>query len=120
VGPAECARGPAAAELLYAGHALPRTGARPTSAQHLLQDVGSVQPLDNGAHTDRKSMFLPMLEADAVDSFAQELGRAFETNAADLHHNEPLRLNPFLTKVLTKAGLSWSGIPEGAYEDRKS
>lgn len=118
---AYCLRGPAAAELFYSGHALTRTGGMPKSAQHLLQDVGSVQDLDNGAHTERKSMFLPMLEADAVDSFAQELGRAFETNAADLHHNEPLRLNPFLTKVLTKAGLSWSGIPEGAYdlEDRR-
>src|SRR5699024_6980757 len=57
-----------------------------------------------------------MLEADAVGSFAHELGRAFETNAAELHHNEPVRLNPFLTKVLTKAGLSWSGIPESAYD----
>src|SRR4051812_22715375 len=54
-------RGPDAARFFYEGGRFSRTAALPPSVTHLLQDAGSVQTLEGGAHRHRKRLFVDAL-----------------------------------------------------------
>src|SRR5688572_5911794 len=79
---AVCMRGTAAAEIFYTGDRFTRVGAVPPTVLKLLQDYGSVQLMDGGAHRRRKRMFLAIGSrqeaARLAACFASEWSRSLD------------------------------------------
>lgn len=109
--PAVCMRGADAARLFYSGHRFTRQGAFPSSVQHLLQDEGSVQGLDDESHRHRKEMFLRLLQDPDAAGITGLLER--EWRAAVLRWQRAGRVVLFdvANEVLTRVAAAWSGIP---------
>ena len=106
-----CLRGASAAALLYGDAPLTRVGAMPKSAQHLLQDEGSVQTMESEAHRARKALFLHLLGDDARGTFADELRRAWERQRCQWHPGTLVSLYATLNGVLTESALRFAGLP---------
>ena len=117
--PVVCARGSRAAQTFYDGELFTRTGAMPRSAQHLLQDVGSVQDLDGERHARRKELFLGLLAPTSVDSFIATLSSVWETRTQSWRAGETIELYSALNSVLTEAAMRWVGLPTGPASVRR-
>ncbi|TIT01602.1 hypothetical protein [Mesorhizobium sp.] len=86
-----CVRGASAAEMFYGGNHFTRNGAMPQTTMRLLQDKGSVQSLDDGAHRHRKAMFLSILLApEQVEDFPRGVARSGRALAA-ARRDQPVR-----------------------------
>ena len=107
--PVVCIRGEEAAEFFYDGGRFGRTRAMPRSAQHLLQDAGSVQSLEGAAHRHRKALFLDLAEGAG----AQELGSCFDDEWDRAERRWPRRINLYeeVSTVLASAVFRWAGLP---------
>lgn len=106
-----------AASVFYEGDRFSRERAMPSSVQHLLQDEGSVQTLEGPPHRHRKSMFMRMLD----DASVARLVAAFErewTRVRAEHAGHEVPLYDLGNLVLTRAALSWAGIPADRIDDR--
>ncbi len=102
--------GAAASRRFGDGRHFSRERALPSTVQHLLQDVGSVQTLQDGAHHHRKSLFIEVLQpaqlARLKDRFAEEW---WEVRArAD---GSPISVPDASAVALTRAALAWCGLP---------
>lgn len=111
--PVICLRGAEAAEFFYGGGRFGREGAMPRSAQHLLQDAGSVQSLEGAAHRHRKQLFLDLMNKESVD----RLGQAFDTEwhaAVERWRGKgAVVLHEELPRILTAVACEWAGVPAG-------
>ncbi|MHC5560658.1 cytochrome P450 [Kocuria sp. U4B] len=109
-------RGAEAAELFYARDRFTRVGALPPSAQHLLQDTGSVQTLDGEAHRHRARAFLSLMTPEAMT----RLGNLFEDQwrAAEQRWagQEKIVLHEEVRQVLTRTVCAWAGVPLPEYQ----
>ncbi|PWH05268.1 cytochrome P450 [Brachybacterium endophyticum] len=107
-----CVRGAEAARMFYDGGDITRAGAVPSTTQHLLQDVGSVQGLEGEAHRTRKALFLSVLGPDQQARLAEILGR--EWNRSWQRAGESVvRLEDVMARILTRTACSWAGVPSG-------
>ncbi len=109
--PVVCLRGAEAAEFFYGGGRFGREAAMPRSAQHLLQDAGSVQSLQGPAHRHRKQLFLDLMTKESVE----RLGQAFDEEWVSAVHWWQVRgevvLHDELRPLLTAAACRWAGVP---------
>lgn len=107
-------RGVDAARFFYDDDRFTRTdGAMPISVVHSLQDEGSVQTLDGGAHRKRKERFTSILDptgdAALVDAFDTEW-RAALIN----WRGKTVEFLPEINKVLLNAVLTWLDLSVSA------
>ncbi len=112
--------GAEAARRFGDGHHFSRERALPSTVQHLLQDKGSVQTLQDDQHHHRKSLFIEVLRPAQLErlraAFAAEWREAL-SNA----HGAPIAVADASAIALTRAILAWSGIPpERVHTDRLS
>ncbi len=109
--PVVCLRGAEAAEFFYGGGRFGRKAAMPRSAQHLLQDAGSVQSLQGPAHRHRKQLFLDLMTKESIE----RLGQAFdaEWHFARERWRDPgeVVLHNEVRRILTAAACRWTGVP---------
>jgi fatty-acid peroxygenase len=108
--PVVCLRGHAAAELFYSNDRFTRVRAMPITVLTLLQDLGSVQLLDDAPHRQRKSLFVrlcgPDESARIADIMAEEWERCFRQAETGT-----IRLFDIAREILTRSALRWVGIP---------
>jgi fatty-acid peroxygenase len=110
--PVLCLRGADAARFFYEGGRFDRTASMPPTVKHLLQDNGSVQTLEDGAHRGRKSGFIELLQGHAEQRITgiarEEIGLALRRwrgqGSAVMHDELPL--------VFAAIALRWAGVPD--------
>ncbi|HZW40836.1 MAG TPA: cytochrome P450 [Agromyces sp.] len=112
--------GAEAARAFGDGRHFSRERALPSTVQHLLQDKGSVQTLEDEPHRHRKSLFIQVLQPE-------QLERLRERFAAEWHAvisaaaGAPLAIADASAPALTRAALAWCGIPPAqVHTDRLS
>ncbi|WP_430297694.1 cytochrome P450 [Sinomonas sp. B1-1] len=107
--PVVCLRGAEASATFYDPLNFTRENAVPRSAQHLLQDQGSVQTLTGLAHHRRKRLFLDQLTDRSEERLAERFAAAFD---AALSRPDCRRfvLDTEVRAVLTEAALRWAGL----------
>ena len=108
--PVTLLRGAEAARVFYDGRHLTRQGAMPAFVQHLLQDEGSVQSLDDAAHRRRKRVFLSLLGTEAMDRLGTLYEAEWDRALARLHGSGRVRLAHLSRIVLARMALRWCGI----------
>jgi fatty-acid peroxygenase len=112
--------GAEAARVFGDGRHFSRDRALPSTVQHLLQDKGSVQTLQDEPHRHRKSLFVELLrpvELERLRALFAEEWRITKEAA----HGEPLAIADATAPALTRAVVSWIGIPTGrVHTDRLS
>jgi fatty-acid peroxygenase len=109
-------RGAEAARFFYEGGRFRREGAMPRSVLTLLQDAGSVQSLEGGAHHRRKALFLGLLQGPQGDALARRFGAELRAEA-ELRQGEDVVLLDLFHDVLTRAVAAWAGLPHGIAAD---
>ncbi|BDZ46315.1 cytochrome P450 [Naasia aerilata] len=109
--PVTMMRGGDAARVFYEGGRFNRHLSMPPSVSHLLQDLGSVQTLEDDSHRHRKAGFLELLfdggDARLGELFEEELGAAVER----WRGGPPVVLHDELGPLLARAVFRWAGIP---------
>lgn len=112
--------GAEAARMFGDGRHFSRERAMPSTVQHLLQDTGSVQTLQDDPHRHRKSLFIELLQPSQLERLRERFAdewQAVRTAAA----GAPIAVADASAPALTRAVLGWSGIPpERVRTDRLS
>lgn len=117
-------RGQDAAGFFASGDRFTRQGAMPPSVLHSLQDVGSVQTLDDEAHRARKEAFLRAPHAhEGIEGPATSAPPASEEVPLDRvfhdhweraedgwNRHHLVRLLPAVERILLDSALDWLGI----------
>ncbi len=106
--------GEEAARCFYEGDRLSRRGALPLPTLTLLQDLGSVQVLDDEEHRWRKAMFLSLMTPAALDGLADVVERHWREQADRWATAQRVVLLDALHQVLCQAVCEWSGVPLAA------
>jgi fatty-acid peroxygenase len=109
--PLVCLRGAEAAAVFYDPERFGRQDAVPRSAQHLLQDAGSVQTLSGAAHDHRKALFLGQLTDPSVEALAAGFERELDA-ALSRPDRRRMVLDTELRTLLTRAAFAWAGLVE--------
>lgn len=107
--PVVCLRGAEAAGVFYDPHNFSREHSAPRSAQHLLQDEGSVQTLTGLAHHRRKRLFLDQLSESSEQRLADIFAEGFDA-ALSRPDRRRFRVDSDIRAVLTAAALRWAGL----------
>src|SRR5215207_5494882 len=76
--PAVCMRGAEAARVFYEPGRFTRKRALPLPVLALMQDLGSVQVLDDAAHRHRKQMFMGLMAPEALARLADLTADAWD------------------------------------------
>lgn len=107
-----CMRGTEAARLFYGQAGLTRKGGIPQTVLRLLQDTGSVQQLDDGAHMHRKALFIRMLmQNDGIASLLSTFQAAWYEQIDRWSRMEQVVLFDEVNLILTRAVCRWTGVP---------
>lgn len=107
-----CVRGASAAEMFYGGNHFTRNGAMPQTTMRLLQDKGSVQSLDDGAHRHRKAMFLSILLApEQVEDLRTIFHEEWLAAVERWQRRDEISLFEEVNLILTRSVVRWSGLP---------
>ncbi|TGQ37732.1 hypothetical protein [Mesorhizobium sp. M00.F.Ca.ET.216.01.1.1] len=107
-----CVRGASAAEMFYGGNHFTRNGGMPQMTMRLLQDKGSVQSLDNGAHRHRKAMFLSILLApEQIEHLRTTFRDEWLAAMDDWQRRDEISLFDEVYLVLTRSVVRGSGLP---------
>jgi fatty-acid peroxygenase len=114
--PTICLRGRPAAQLFYDPERFVRAGAMPKRGQRTLTGVGGVQGLDDGAHRDRKAMFLSLMTPSAVRQLGQLLDDEWRARIPDWERSGSVVLYDEVGRMLTRAVCAWAGVPLDARE----
>ncbi len=92
------------------GQHFSRERALPATVQHLLQDVGSVQTLQDGAHHHRKSLFIQVLQPAQLERLRGHFADEWRAVVAAAG-GRPIAVPDASAVALTRAALDWGGIP---------
>ena len=102
--------GAAASRRFGDGQHFSRERALPSTVQHLLQDVGSVQTLQDGAHHHRKSLFIEVLQPAQLERLRERFAEEWQA-VLDRAAGSPIAVPDASAVALTRAALAWSGLP---------
>lgn len=106
-----CMRGAAACAFFYDDYRFTRSGAMPPTTVRLLQDLGSVQTLDDDSHRHRKHLFRSVLDEEGMRSLAIQADSAWTARQATWEPGSPVNLLHESRLILTTAACRWAGIP---------
>ncbi|WP_249336021.1 cytochrome P450 [Sinomonas gamaensis] len=119
--PALCVRGAEAAAMFYDEDRVGRRSAMPRSAQHLLQDEGSVQSLTGSAHRHRKRLFVEHLGPGESSRLATIFGDELARMIGGWKERSRVVLHDEVRRALTVAACRWVGLEvDGATAARRS
>ncbi|HYG43224.1 MAG TPA: cytochrome P450 [Bordetella sp.] len=107
--PTLCLTGPRAAELFYDSSRFQRHGAAPEPLQATLFGKRAVQSLDGPAHTQRKALFMDVLDPAGVAGLAQHVGQQWPAALARWPHTG-VPLYQATHDVLMRAVCAWAGV----------
>lgn len=109
--PVVCLRGAEAAEFFYGQGRFGRRAAMPRSAQHLLQDAGSVQSLQGAAHRHRKQLFLDLMTRESVERLGQVFDTEWHSARERWRDSGEVVLHDEVRRILTATACRWAGVP---------
>ncbi|BDI21840.1 cytochrome P450 [Herbiconiux sp. L3-i23] len=110
--PVLCLRGGEAARFFYEGGRFDRAHAMPPTVVHLLQDRGSVQTLEDGAHAKRKTGFVELLEGSAEARLSGIAQSAFSEALLEWRGAGLIRLRDVLPDLFAGIAMRFAGIPK--------
>lgn len=109
-----CLQGGEAAGFFYGAGIFSRRNAMPVTVLKLLQDRGSVQSLEDGAHRHRKAFFLSLTSGAGVERLCACFAEAWQRHAAAWQGRPRVVLYDDLRPLLTEAACTWLGLaPSG-------
>jgi fatty-acid peroxygenase len=111
LGRAVVAFGEEAARLLYEPDRMTRRGALPVTVVTLLQDFGSVQMLDEGAHRRRKQMFMSLMTPAALTEMGDLVEKEWRARIPEWAQAGQVVVLDVVREVLFRAVCAWSGVP---------
>ncbi|MER6349983.1 cytochrome P450 [Streptomyces sp. NPDC001595] len=109
--PALAVRGPDAVRFFYDEDHVRRHGALPGPVLSTLFGHGAVHTLDGDAHRHRKSLFLPLLETDAVTGSAEHITTAWDEAVPRWGQQPDVVLFTAVGRVITRGVCRWAGVP---------
>jgi fatty-acid peroxygenase len=116
--PFVCARGPAAAALVYDAGAFTRAGALPPTTLRLLQGRGSVQTLDDDRHRSRKALFMRLAaDPDRIAALVAAFREAWVEAAGEWRRRGRATAFVDFPPVFAKAARRWAGLPDAFIGD---
>jgi fatty-acid peroxygenase len=115
--PALAVRGPDAVRFFYDEEHVRRHGALPGPVLSTLFGHGAVHTLDGDAHRQRKSFFLPLLEADAVTGSAKHIAEAWDEAVPRWRTQPQVVLFGAVGRVIARGVCRWAGVPLAADEE---
>ncbi|MEU7422971.1 cytochrome P450 [Streptomyces sp. NPDC040750] len=115
--PALILRGPEAVRFFYDEAHVRRHGALPAPVLSTLFGHGAVHTLDGDAHRARKSLFLPLLETDAVAGSAEHIATAWDEAVPRWRERPDVVLFDAVGRVITRGVRRWAGVPLAEHEE---
>ncbi|MEW5354107.1 cytochrome P450 [Streptomyces sp. 16-176A] len=109
--PVLAVRGPDAVRFFYDERNVRRHGAIPGPVQATLFGHGAVHTLDGTAHRARKTLFLPLLQADRVAGVVEQVAAAWDEAVAEWSRRPEAVLFDEAAVVLTRGAYRWAGVP---------
>ncbi|MEU0221749.1 cytochrome P450 [Streptomyces sp. NPDC006265] len=109
--PALAVRGPEAVRFFYDEEHVRRHGALPGPVLSTLFGHGAVHTLDGDVHRQRKSLFLPLLETDAVTGSAEHIATAWDEAVPHWRQQPSVVLFDAVGRVITRGVCRWAGVP---------
>lgn len=106
-----CMSGSEAASHFYDDHRFTRRHALPPTSFALIQDHGSVMVMDGDAHRRRKTMFLSLVGAEALQRLADVVVKHWREAASRWSRMDEIGLLDEAHFVLTAAICEWVGLP---------
>jgi fatty-acid peroxygenase len=113
---AVCALGADAARMFYEPGRFTRKGALPPTALMLLQDLGSVQRLEDEAHHVRKALFMRFMTPESLESLATAVRDEWDAALERWSRTDEIVLHHEVEDLLTRAACRWCGVPLEAEE----
>ena len=114
-----CMTGPEAARLFYDPSRFMRRGAAPLRVQNTLFGKGGIQGLDDGAHRNRKQMFLSLMTPEHIGQLAEMTADWWDVYARRWASMKRVVLYDEMQEILTRAVCDWAGVPLAEKEVRK-
>lgn len=108
--------GPDAAQLFYDTSKFRRADALPVWIQKTLFGEGGIQGLDDGAHRERKALFLDILSRESSQRFLELTERRFVEATRAWQKRRRVVLLAETQRLLCGAACEWAGVPMSARE----
>lgn len=106
-----CMQGAEAARIFYEGRRFSRKDAMPRVTLHLLQDIGSVQQLEDEEHAHRKAMFMSLMTPEAMRALADTMERHWRDRLGRWQSTGEVVLLDQVQRVLCRTACEWAGVP---------
>jgi len=103
-----CITGREAAEIFYDAERFARAGAAPMRVQKTLTGVGTVQGLDGEAHAQRKTLFMSLVQPEALSGLA---ARAWKMLIPRWETMGEIVLFDEAKLLLCRVACEWAGVP---------
>lgn len=109
--PTLCLRGESAAALFYDPQRFQREGAAPEALRATLFGQGTVQSLDGERHLKRKALFVAATAPEQVGGLVDEVRAQWQRSLPAWAAAGSFSLYRALQPLLTRAALTWAGLP---------
>lgn len=106
-----CIRGSEAAEVFYDERRFKRKGAAPKRVQKTLTGENGVQGLDGAEHSQRKMMFLSIMNSANLELLQRILLKQWEISSRRWERKKQILLFDEMQELLCKAACQWAGVP---------
>lgn len=116
---AYCVLGEDAARMFYHPGRFTRQGAMPPTTVRLLQDKGSVQPLDGAAHRHRKQMFMDMMTPEQMQRLREAATRQWRQAIERWQRESEIVLMDAARELLCRTACEWADVPLDDTQARK-
>ena len=106
-----CIRGPEAAKIFYDDRRFKREGAAPKRIQKTLTGENGVQGLDGAEHSNRKMMFISIMEPANIELLKKLMLKQWEISSRRWENKDRIVLFDELQEMLCKVACKWAGVP---------
>jgi fatty-acid peroxygenase len=106
-----CTMGEDAARMFYHPDRFTRVRAMPPTVLFLLQDVGSVQQLDDNAHHHRKQMFMSMMNPASIAKLTENFSEQWRAHIKRWETKDEVILYSAVNEILCRAVCTWAAVP---------
>nr|WP_297459142.1 cytochrome P450 [uncultured Halomonas sp.] len=116
---AYCVLGEDAARMFYHPGRFTRQGAMPPITMRLLQDKGSVQPLDGDAHRHRKQLFMEMMTPEQMQRLHTIATSQWQQAIERWQRDDEIVLMNAARELLCRIACAWADVPLNATQAQK-
>lgn len=111
-----CLSGEEAAKVFYDEDKFMRQGAAPARVLKTLFGEDGVQTLDGESHTNRKELFMSLMNAEKLAEMTAIIKKEWDLAIESWENMDAVVLYDEANKLLTKAVCQWAGVPLWANE----